>query len=57
LKLHNEELHILYTSPDTGRYLNKGDRIGGRCSRYDGNEKYIQKFDRETSRDDILRKT
>jgi len=46
-KLHNEESNDLYSSPNTVRVINR-DKMGGACSTYGGNGRYIQGFGGET---------
>jgi hypothetical protein len=40
-KLHNEELHTLYSSPNIIRMI---DEMGRACSMYEGEEEFIQGF-------------
>jgi hypothetical protein len=42
-KLHNEELHNLYSSPDIVRQV-KANEVGGACSTYGSGEKSVQGF-------------
>jgi hypothetical protein len=43
-KCHNEELHNLYTSPDTVRLVKKGGMRwgGGRCSVQVGDDEFVK---------------
>jgi hypothetical protein len=42
-KLHNEELHNLYSSPDIIRMLKQwGYEMGGACNAHGGDEKCVQ---------------
>jgi hypothetical protein len=52
-KLHNEELHGLYSSPDQS----KEDEMGGACGAHGGGEGCIQHFGWEASREETTRKT
>jgi hypothetical protein len=45
-RLHNEELHKLYNSPNIISYQTKEDELGGACSTHGGDEKRIQNFGR-----------
>jgi hypothetical protein len=48
-RLHNEELHNLYTSPNIiGGDQIKEDDMGGECSTHEGDGKCIQDFGRKT---------
>jgi hypothetical protein len=48
-RLHNEELHNLYTSPNIiSMMLSRVGEIGGICSTHGRDEKCIQSFGRET---------
>jgi hypothetical protein len=42
-RLHNEELHNLYSSPDIIRVINSRVEIGGTCSTH-GRDEDIQNF-------------
>jgi hypothetical protein len=42
-KLHNEELHNLYSSPNTVK-MNKGDVMGRPCNTHGGEEECIEGF-------------
>jgi hypothetical protein len=42
-KLHNEELHNLYSSPDIIRQV-KANEVGGACSTHGIGEKSVQGF-------------
>jgi hypothetical protein len=42
-KLHNEELHNLYSSPDIIRQV-KANKVGGACSTHGRGEKSVQGF-------------
>jgi hypothetical protein len=43
IKLHNKELHNLYSSPNDGPWMTISRRLGGR-GMYEGDEKCVQKF-------------
>jgi len=48
-KLHNEELNVLYCSPNIVRVIKiEKNEIGGACSAYGVEEKRIQNFGGET---------
>jgi hypothetical protein len=57
-RLHNEKLHILYTSPNY--YLGdqvREDEVGDACIIYGRNEKCIQYFGWKTRREETTWKT
>jgi hypothetical protein len=41
-RLHNEELHNLYTSPNIVTVIKSKTEIGGECSTHRGDEKFTQ---------------
>jgi hypothetical protein len=44
-KLHNEELHSLYSSPNIFRVTkSRGDEVGGTCGTHGGRERCLQGF-------------
>jgi hypothetical protein len=43
-KLHNEELHNLFSSPNIIKVPIMGDKRGGTCGTHDGEEKSIQSY-------------
>ena len=47
-KLHKEELHDLYCSPNTVPVIIEKNEMGGACSAYGGEERRIQGFGGET---------
>jgi hypothetical protein len=57
-RVHNEELHNLYTSPNVIRVIkSRGMRIGGSCSMHGRDEKSVQNFGRKTWREEATWKT
>jgi hypothetical protein len=40
-KLHNEELHDLYSSPSIIRIISRGDEVGGTCGTNGGEEELV----------------
>ena len=48
MKLHNEELNDLFSSPSIFRDKIKKNKLGGACSAYGGEERLIQDFGGET---------
>jgi hypothetical protein len=55
-KLHNEELHNLYSSPDIIRQV-KANEVGGACGTYGRGEKSVQGFGGKTRRKKTTGKT
>jgi hypothetical protein len=55
-KLHNEELHNLYSSPDIIRQV-KAKEVGGVCSTHGSGEKCVQGFGGKDRRKEITWKT
>jgi hypothetical protein len=55
-KLHNEELHNLYSSPDIIRQVNANE-VGGTCGTHRRGEKSAQGFGRKARRKETTRKT
>jgi hypothetical protein len=55
-RLHNVELHNLYTSPHVKGDHTKQDEMGGTCSTYGRNEKCIRYHGWKSSREDTTRK-
>jgi len=47
-KLHEEELHKLYSSPNVISHKIKKDQLSGICRTYGGDEKCVQNFGRNT---------
>jgi len=43
-KLHNDELHSLYSSPYIVRVIKSGNERGETCSTYENKEKFIRNF-------------
>jgi hypothetical protein len=56
-KLHNEELHNLYSSPSIVNDQVKEDEIGGAFSTHIGEEKCLYDFDWKARRKEITRRT
>jgi hypothetical protein len=54
-KLHNEELHILYSSPNIRQI--KENEVGGACGTHGRGEECVQDFDGEARRKDTAWKT
>jgi hypothetical protein len=54
-KLHNDELHSLYSSPNIVRV--KEDEVGGTCGTHGGRERCLQSFDWEARRKETTVKT
>jgi hypothetical protein len=51
-KLHNEELHNLYSSPDIIRQVNfKANEVGGACGAHGRGEKSVQGFGGESPKE------
>jgi hypothetical protein len=55
-KLHNEELHNLYSSPDIIRQV-KANEVGGACGTHGRGEKNVQGFGGKTRRKETTWKT
>jgi hypothetical protein len=55
-KLHNEELHSLYSSPDTIKQV-KAIEVGGACSTHGRGEKNVQDFGGKARRKETTWKT
>jgi hypothetical protein len=55
-KLHNEELHNLYSSPDIIRQV-KANEVGGACGTHGGGEKSVQGFGGKARRNETTGKT
>jgi hypothetical protein len=55
-KLHNEELHNLYSSPDIIRQV-KANEVGGACGTHWGGEKSVQDFGGKARRKETTGKT
>jgi hypothetical protein len=55
-KLHNEELHNLYLSPDIIRQV-KANGVGGACGTHGRGEKSVQGFGGKVRRKEITWKT
>jgi hypothetical protein len=57
-KLHNEELHNLYSSPDIIRPTkSRKMRVGGACGTHGRGEKTVQDFGGKARRKETTRKT
>jgi hypothetical protein len=55
-KLHNEELHNLYSSPDIIRHV-KSNEVGGSCSTHGRGEESVQGFGGKARRKETTWKT
>jgi hypothetical protein len=55
-KLHNEELHNLYSSPDIIRQV-KANKLGGACGTHGRGEKSVQGFGGKARRKETTWKT
>jgi hypothetical protein len=55
-KLHNEELHNLYSSPDIIRQF-KANELGGACGTHGRGEKSVQCFGEKARRKETTGKT
>jgi hypothetical protein len=55
-KLHNEELHNLYSSPDIIRQV-KANEVGGACGTHGRGEKSVQGFGGKARREETTGKT
>jgi hypothetical protein len=55
-KLHNEELHNLYSSPDIIRQV-KANEVGEACGTHGKGEKSVQVFGRKSRRKETTWKT
>jgi hypothetical protein len=55
-KLHNEELHNLYSSPRIIRQV-KANEVGGACDTHGNGEKNVQGFGGKARRKETTRKT
>jgi hypothetical protein len=51
-KLHDEELHILYSSPNTIRHQIKENVVGGTCGTHGRGEECVQSLDGKTRREE-----
>jgi hypothetical protein len=49
-KLHNDEIHSLYSSPNIVRLIYKEDEVGGTCGMHGEGERYLQGFGWEAQR-------
>jgi hypothetical protein len=56
-KLHSEELHSLYSSPDIIRHQIKENEVGGACGSHGGGEESVQSFGGKTRRNETTWKT
>jgi hypothetical protein len=57
-KLHNEELHNLYSSPDIIRQVKvKANKVGGACVTHGRGEKSVQGFGGKARRKETTGKT
>jgi hypothetical protein len=50
IKLHNEELHILYSSPNIIRQNKSRSEVGGTCGTYGREEECVEGFDGKARR-------
>jgi hypothetical protein len=55
-KMHNEELHNLYSSPDIISQV-KANEVGGACGTHGRGEKSVQGFGRKVRRKETTWKT
>jgi hypothetical protein len=55
-KLHNDEFHILYSSPNIVRVI-KEVEVGGTCGTHGGGERCLQCFSWEARRQETTGKT
>jgi hypothetical protein len=55
-KLHNEELHNFYSSPDIIRQV-KANEVGGACGTHGTGEKSVQGFGEKARRKETTGKT
>jgi hypothetical protein len=55
-KLHNEELHNLYSTPDIIRQV-KSNEVGGACGTHGRGEKSVQGIDGKARRKETTGKT
>jgi hypothetical protein len=55
-RLHNEELHNLYSPPDIIRQV-KANEVGGACGTHGRGEKSVQDFDGKAQRKETTWKT
>jgi hypothetical protein len=56
-KLHNEELHNLYSPPDIIRQVKSRNEVGGACGTHGRGEKSVQGFGGKARRKETTRKT
>jgi hypothetical protein len=57
-KLHNDELHNLYSSPNIVRVIKiKEDEVGGTCGTHGGGVRCLQSFGWEARREETTGKT
>ena len=56
-KLHNEEINVLYSSPNIMRAIKIENEMGGACSAYGGGERHVQDFGGETWRKETTGET
>jgi hypothetical protein len=56
-KLHNEELHNLYSSPDIIRQVKSRQKVGGACGTHGRGEKCVQGFGGKARRREATGKT
>jgi hypothetical protein len=56
-KLHKNELHILYSSPNIIRQIKSRRMVGGTCGTYGREEKSVQGFGGKARRKETTRKT
>jgi hypothetical protein len=55
-KMHNEELHNLYSSPDIFKQV-KANEVGGACGTHGRGEKSVKDFDGNVRRKETIWKT
>jgi hypothetical protein len=56
-KLHNEELHVLYSSQNIIRQIVKDNEVGWACGMHGREEKSIQRFGGKTHEIENIQKT
>jgi hypothetical protein len=57
-KLHNEELHNLYSSPNIIRMIKRGENEMGRaCSKHGEEKEYVQCFGGKARTEETVKKT
>jgi hypothetical protein len=56
-KLHNDELHSLYSSPNIVRVMKSRDEVGWTCGTHGGGERSLQDFGWKDRREETTGKT